>query len=59
METKEIILSKEVKILLIRILKSGKLTQEDADVLLDFMQTGDLFQRVQIKFKDFSKESEK
>ena len=54
-----IVLSKEVKILLIRILKSGKLTQEDADVLLDFMQTGDLFQRVQIKFKDFSKESEK
>ena len=52
----EILLSKEVKILLIKILKSGKLSQKDADVLIDFMQTKDLFQRVQINFKDFAKE---
>lgn len=56
---KEILLSKEVKILLLKILKSGKLSQKDADVLINFMQTGDLFQRVQINFKDFAKESEK
>jgi hypothetical protein len=49
-------LNKELKILLLQVLKHGEITKDDADALIDCMKAGDLIKNVTITFKKYEHE---
>lgn len=47
-------LSREIKLLILQILKSGEITKEQADSLINFFVSNELIHQVAIKFVNFN-----
>lgn len=51
-------LTKEIKILLLQVLKAGEINLSQAVALTDYFEENKLLQRITIVFDDFQKENE-
>ncbi|HRG19194.1 MAG TPA: hypothetical protein PLP39_08895 [Flavobacterium lutivivi] len=57
-DIEKIPLSKEMKILLLQVLKAGEINLSQAVALTDYFAENKLLQRITIVFNDFQKENE-